>query len=353
VAERLRVYAGTQEGMFVWRSSNGGWEEVSRSFTEGIIDSVAGCRLTPERVYTGVMIDGLYRTEDGGIGWQKVLDRDVRAVSIDPTNEDVVYAGTEPVHLYRSEDRGNSWEELTGLQDLSPEVQKRWWFPREPHQGHVRYIFIHPDNPDTVYVGIEHGGVHRSFDRGKTWEDVTEGIDYVDIHMVKSLPHRFDRWFVSSARGFFTSDDPSEGWVRAESGFTRDYFHDFVFLGSERAGAAPTMLACTADKSPGSWDRPERARAAIFRSDDGAQSWQRVGAGLADELQPMVWSLACHPEDPNAVFAGLGIVSRGQPFQRWGLGTPGAIMVTRDRGDSWQELGVKLPSDRVVWVAGD
>jgi len=353
MAERVRMYAGTQRGMQVLRSTDSGWQQVSESFQDGVIDSLAGCQQTPERVFAAVIGDGLYRTEDAGAHWSRVLEGDMRAVTVDPTDDNVVYAGTEPVHLYRSEDRGDSWEELGGIHKLPEDVRKRFWFPREPHQGHVRNIFVHPDDPRTIYLAIEHGGVLRSFDRGATWEDVTEGIDYVDIHMVKSLPGSFERYFVSSARGFFTSDDPAEGWVRAENGFTRDYFHDFVFFGPRREGEVPTMLACTADKSPGSWDRPERARAAMFRSDDAAGSWHRVGQGMPDEMKAMVWALAAHPDDPNAAFAGLGITSRGSVEQRWGQGTPGSIMVTHDRGDSWQELPIALPADRVLWAAAD
>ena len=41
--EGVRLYAGTQHGLIVWRSKNGGWEEVGRSFKDGIIDSIYGC----------------------------------------------------------------------------------------------------------------------------------------------------------------------------------------------------------------------------------------------------------------------------------------------------------------------
>ena len=29
MASSVRIYAGTQEGLFVWRSKNGGWENVA------------------------------------------------------------------------------------------------------------------------------------------------------------------------------------------------------------------------------------------------------------------------------------------------------------------------------------
>jgi len=351
MSERVRLYAGTQHGLIAWRSKNGAWEELSRGFEDGIIDSIYGCHQHPERVYVGVTHNGLYRTEDGGLTWAKVLDGDIRSVTVDPTSDDVLYSGVEPVGLYRSENRGKSWEELTSLKALPEEARKNWWFPQPPHQGHVRNIFVHPDDPKIIYLCIEHGGIVRSFDRGKSWEDVSKGIDYLDIHVILNLPHRFDRYYVATARGFFISDEPAKGWVRAESGLTRDYFHDFLFLPPERAGQDPIMLLATADKSPGFWRREGRgARAALFKSVDCAESWRRVGRGIPDDLDPMVWALVHHPHDPDAVFAGLGDVARGHAS---GAGGAGKILITRDRGESWQNLPIRLPADRVLWAAAD
>ncbi len=351
MSERVRLYAGTQHGLIVWRSKNGSWEEVSRGFKEGIVDSIHGCRQHPERVFVGVTHNGLYRTQDGGQHWVKVLECDIRSVTVDPTSDDVVYAGVEPVGLYRSEDRGENWVELSSLKELPEAVRENWRFPQPPHQGHVRNIFVHPDDPKIIYLCIEHGGVVRSFDRGKRWEDVSKGIDYLDIHVILNLPRRFDRYFLATARGFFTADDPARGWVRAENGLTRDYFHDFLFLSPPHEGEEPTMLLATADKSPGFWRREGRgARAALFKSADCAQSWQQIGKGLADDLDPMVWALVHHPHDPNAVFAGLGAVARGHAS---GSGGAGTILVSRDRGESWQELSIQLPADRVLWAAAD
>jgi photosystem II stability/assembly factor-like uncharacterized protein len=347
MGEGVRLYAGTHEGLFVYRAENGGWTETNRVFGDGIVDSMSGCQGRPERVFAGVTHDGVYRTTDAGANWSKVLDGDVRALMVDPTADDVVYAGMEPVHLHRSEDGGETWEEVTSLVEMPEEIRTRWWSPVSG-VGHVRNIFVHEDDPNTIYLALEHGGILRSFDRGQSWEDVSAGIDYIDIHLVGSLPHRFDRYYVSSARGFFTSDDPGDGWVRAENGFTRDYFHDFIFLPPAHDGEDPTMLIGTADKSPGSWNRPERARSAIFRSDDCARSWYRVTEGLPDSLPAMISTLITHPVDRDAAFAGLGEVSRGHAH---GDAGPGTLMVTHDRGSSWQRLNLELPADRVLWAA--
>jgi hypothetical protein len=351
MSEGVRLYAGTQHGLIVWRSTSGGWQEVARSFPDGIIDSICGCKESPERVFVGVTHDGLYRTVDSGRSWSKVLDGDIRAVTVDPTDDRVIYAGVEPVALYRSQDGGDHWQELEALRDLPEAVRKNWWFPQPPHLGHVRHIFIHPDNQDVIYLCIEHGGIVRSFDRGRSWEDVSKGIDYLDIHVILNAPQSFQRYYLATARGFFASDNPSNGWSRAENGLTRDYFHDFVFFPPDKPEENPKMLLATADGSPGFWRREKRgARAALFASTDGAQSWTRITRGLADDLDSMVWALVHHPTDRRAVFAGFGNVARGHAS---GGGGAGDLMISRDRGDSWERLPIDLPADRVLWAAAD
>ncbi|HET9883055.1 MAG TPA: hypothetical protein VFS81_14970 [Candidatus Binatia bacterium] len=208
MSEGVRLYAGTQAGLIVWRCGTNGWQEVGRHFKDGIIDSIFGCTTTPERVFVGVTHDGLYRTIDGGESWSKVLAGDIRSVTVDPTDDKVIYSGVEPVALYRSEDCGENWQKLTMLQEVPERARKNWWFPQPPHNGHIRNIFIPPDNASIIYLCIEHGGIVRSFDRGKSWEDVSKGIDYLDIHVIANSPRRMDRYYVATATGFFTSDKP-------------------------------------------------------------------------------------------------------------------------------------------------
>ncbi|HEX6173488.1 MAG TPA: hypothetical protein VF089_05695, partial [Candidatus Binatia bacterium] len=66
MSEGVRLYAGTQAGLIIWRSGTNGWQEIGRHFEDRIIDSISGCKTMPERVFVGVTHDGLYRTIDGG-----------------------------------------------------------------------------------------------------------------------------------------------------------------------------------------------------------------------------------------------------------------------------------------------
>ena len=113
----------------------------------------------------------------------------------------------------------------------------------------------------------------------------------------------------------------------------------------------PTMILATADQSPGFWRRENRgARAALFKSADGAESWTRITNGLADDLDSMIWALVHHPTDHRSLFAGFDNVARGHAP---GSGGAGDLMVSRDMGESWQRLNIDLPADRVLWAAAD
>ena len=228
---------------------------------------------------------------------------------MDPSNDRVVYAGTEPVHLYRSEDGGDTWQEIVSVLDFPAEIKRNWISPQPDHAGHVRHIYINPKNPRTLYISLEHGGILRSFDRGETWEDVSRGIDYLDIHKIATHPIQDDLYLVSSARGFFRGTDPANGWQRVEGkGITRDYFHDFLFL----PGNPPAMLFATANGSPGHWNRPGLAQSAIFRSFDG-ESWTQIGEGLPSSMEKMVWALVRPPSNPAGVYAGYDRAIKDRP----------------------------------------
>lgn len=379
-SQPLRLYAATHEGIVVLDAKDGKCSVASESFAGAIVDCVHPLHHRPEIVFAGVTHDGLYRSEDAGKNWTKVIDGDLRAIAVDPSDDRVIYAGTEPVHLYRSEDGGKSFAEITSLQSLPEETRKKhpaparadthfsnpkfrhgpqeWTFPLPPHEGHITEIFIRPDDPCEIYLSIEHGGIARSSDRGKSWDDASQGIDYLDIHRLLRLPVAKDRYVVSSARGLYASDDPAQGWARAENGVERDYFHEMMVL-PEKHGETPSLLVCTADGSPVRWPATKGdgvwhkgaagARAALYRSDDGARSWRRIGAGqgLPEEMGPMIWSLRPHPSEAKTLFAGTGEVARGYAF---GTAGRGAILQSDDEGESWHTIAMALAALRQLAV---
>ncbi|HEU4344930.1 MAG TPA: hypothetical protein VFU31_25555 [Candidatus Binatia bacterium] len=354
--ESLRFYIAHNGGLKIMALRAGKMETLDERFEGRTLEDLSGCREKPETVFAAVAFDGGYRTEDAGKTWEKILEGDVRTFSIDPSDERVVYAGVGPIRLFRSEDRGKNWEPLDGMLDFSDEVKKKWDVParlRGIEKPHVRYTFIHPDDANLLFVLLEHGGVLLSRDRGQTWEDRSEGIAYVDMHYINNYPGSKERYYVSSARGFFRTDDCGKQWRRVEHGMPwgyselYSYSHEWRFL----QGQPPRMIVCGGRGSPGVWAREKvNPKGHILLSDDGGENWRVASQGLAKEMPWMPWVLLQHPSDPSAVFCGMGDGARGYGFDARVRGK-GAFYTSRDRGESWEPILEETPSILTAWVA--
>jgi len=123
----------------------------------------------------------------------------------------VLYAGTEPSNLYRSADGGRSFARLPALRELPSEP--RWSFPPRPWTHHVSTIALHPTDPEWLAVGIELGGVMRSFDGGASWIDHNRQA-HSDAHRLLTHPLAPDRLYEVAGQGIARSDDRGENWTR-------------------------------------------------------------------------------------------------------------------------------------------
>lgn len=354
--EQLRYYIAHNSGLTVMHGQGDVLKSVGEFFEGRTLEHLVGSRTRPEVVFAAVAFDGGYRTRDAGTTWEKIAEGDVRTFTIDPHDDRIIYMGTGPVRLLRSEDGGSTWEPLDGLLDVSNDVKAKWGVPRV-YEGievpHVRYVFIHPEDPTLVFVLLEHGGVLLSRDRGATWEDRSAGIDYVDMHVIENFPGSKERYYVSSARGFYRSDDCGAHWHRVENGMpwggtpTYSYSHEWHFLVGER----PRMVVCGGRGSPGVWAEEKcDPRGHILVSDDGAESWRIASRGVGKENPWMPWTLVRHPTDPKTLFCGMGTGGRGfalAPKQRGN----GAFYRSGDAGDSWEALLPDSPSVLTAWVA--
>jgi photosystem II stability/assembly factor-like uncharacterized protein len=356
MSERLLYYIAFNGGLHVMEEGSGSLSTVGEFFPGRTLEHLTGCRDRPEVVFAAVAFDGGYRTQDGGRTWEKVLEGDVRTFTVDPRDERVVYAGIGPVRLYRSEDYGASWEPLDGLLALPDAIKSQWCVPerlRGVEHPHVRHVFVHPDDTDLIFVVLEHGGVVLSADRGETWQDKSFGIAYLDMHFLSNYPGSKERFYVSSARGFFRSDDCGNHWRRSEDGMPwaytdlHSYSHEWLFL----PGDSPRMVLAGAKGSPGIWALERRdPQGVILLSDNGGESWRQAAVeGVADKAPWTPWVLVSHPADESTIFAGMGDGSRGFGFNARERGK-GAFYVSRDRGASWRPVVRDMPSVLTAWV---
>jgi hypothetical protein len=213
-----------------------------------------------------------------------------------------------------------------------------------------------PVNPDRLYASQTSAWfgqvIQRSNDGGNTWEPV--GNKYV-----YQGPPGTHQWFDGSQRpwefkrvwklepsltepetvyagvedaALFRSNDGGQSWQELRG--LRSV------KGEAWAPGAGGMCLHTIIQDPGNPNRIFTAisAAGAFRTDDGGHTWQAVNRGLISntelpdpnvEVGHCVHSIAMHPSRPNVLFMQ----------KHWD------VMRTDDAGDSWYEVSGNLPSD--------
>lgn len=310
-----RLYLGTEDGLRTARASPEGLA-VSESGLEGnavrAIDVAPG---NPDDVFVGCGLRGwgLHRTTDGGGTFEPVgfAEEWVWGVRRHPANPHTVYVGTEPPMLYRSTDGGGTFRALDGIDDLPS--RDRWTFFHEPfHAGHVHGIAVHPERPERVFAGVEHGAVVYSTDGGATWNETLVGSD---VHRVAIHPDDPGRVFVATGAGLHRSDDAGGEWTRVPDLRGR-YLHAIEF----HPDADRIYVYADRDRMP------------VYRSDDGGESWEPAGEDLP--AASPADTLRIHPGSPEVLFY-VGDVDDGS-----------RVFVSDDAGASWDAFGRLLPK---VW----
>ena len=322
------LFVGTKSGIYRFAQDDGAWEARGKALDDALISGITQDAGGPARMLASARHKGVFRSEDGGGSWAAVLE-DVDAWSIATAPDGTLFAGVEPAGVYRSRTGGMDWEELGAIKLLP--TYGSWSFPPPPHVAHVRTFVFAPDDPRTIYAGVEVGGVIGTHDGGETWQELNQGL-YPDIHNMAIASEGGDVVYVATGRGFFKSEDAGVSWDLAVEGLHSIYMRPVVVHPQN-----PRMLfTSAATGSPPGWNRPEGAATVLYRSADSGATWEPIMEGLPSTLYGSVDAIAVDPQESNTVFAGT---SEGQ------------VLVSRDLGDSWDTLADGLPVVEVLLAA--
>lgn len=259
--------------------------------------------------------DGVARLEETADGWRVERSLDgtgAQCVAVDPTDGNVAYAGLKDGGLRRSRDGGRTWEDA-GLEGAA-----------------VFSVAVGPDG--TVYAGTEPSALYRSDDRAESWRELTSLVELPSqprwsfpprpwtshVRWIAPSPHDADLLLVGiELGGLMRSTDGGETWDDHRPGAQRDVhslaWHSRVEGRAYEAGGGGAA-----------W------------SEDGGDSWQPADEGRDRHY---TWSVAVDREDPDCWYVSA---STG-PFAAHGSGDPQACIYRSSNG-GWDALaGGGLP----------
>lgn len=183
-----RLFAGTESGLFVSDDDGATWQP-------GGLNGLAVWQLRASAdgrmLYAGVEPAALFRSDDSGHSWREIesfsrlpeaekwcvpltppLPGRARAIAIDPGNANRLWVGVEVGGMLRTEDAGGTWS-----------------LNQPGNNPDIHMLSMHPANPNTLFVSTGYGrldgvaemvegnaGVFRSDDGGANWRYVWKGM---------------------------------------------------------------------------------------------------------------------------------------------------------------------------------
>ena len=236
-------YMGTTGGG-VWRTTDSGknWKNITDGFLN--VGSVGAVTVAPSDrnvIYVGSgsacprgnisMGDGMYKSTDAGESWKHIGLPEaglIGDVIVDPNNPDRVYVAAlgnifgpnEQRGVFRSEDGGETWEKVLFASDSTGAVD----LAINPSNPRVMYaaMWRAERKPWTLIDGGPEGGIWKTTDGGDTWTKLTNGLPGGTLGRigVDVSPANPDRVWVllegdqEKEGGLYRSDDAGQTFER-------------------------------------------------------------------------------------------------------------------------------------------
>jgi len=228
----------------------------------------------PKEFYVGYASGGIFKTINNGITFQPFFDHQdalgVGDFAIAPSDANVMYVGTGEKNssrssyagsgIYKTTDGGKTWSNL-GLTNTQ----------------HVARVLVHPQNVDVVWVGAlgplysnsADRGIYKTTDGGKTWNKtlfVNDSTGIVDLVINPKNPDQLwaaswekDRkaWNLKESgagSAIYRSDDGGETWVKTVAGFPQG--KQVGRIGLDVSASNPSIVYAIMDNQAEVADKP-------------------------------------------------------------------------------------------------
>ncbi|MEX2644536.1 MAG: sialidase family protein [Acetobacterales bacterium] len=348
MARKVLILLGTKKGTFLFEGDEGRrkWALKGPFCETWPINHVVADPATGT-IYAGGGNEwfgpAVWKSEDFGETWTHSSaglgyaegETPIKAVWSLAQGDGALYAGVEPAGLFRSEDGGVNWTHVEGLQKHPSRPE---W---QPGGGGLilHHIVPHPNDARQLWVGISTGGVFHTADGGATWEPrnrgtrndyAPEGQKYAEygqcVHSLAMAAGMPDRLYQQNHCGMYRSDDGGREWRSIEAGLPST----FGFPATAHPRDPGTLYLLPLNGDVAGRFVPD-AKAAVWRSRDGGDTWQDLRGGLPQEnafFGVLRQAMAVDPLEPAGIYFGTNT---------------GTLYASADEGENWTCVAQHLP----------
>ena len=349
-AGTVLLYVGTKRGLFVLSSRDRkNWKVESHTLTGTHVYNAVLDTRNGRRAYAADNGDFfgtfLRYSDDSGETWQEAprgiqfseeSGRKIKNIWIiqpgRPNEPQTLYAGVDPASLWVSRDSGETWEIVEGLENHP--TREQWG----PGAGGLCLHSIVPDysNPDRMWIGISAVGCLRTEDGGKTWQHLNKNVrqDF--------LPDKYPEFGQCIHRLVQHPTQPDTLYQQNHCGvyMSTNGGDDWVEIRNNLPGDFgfpialdshnPETLFTIVEEPMGRNNYP--GGFVVYRGKDAGGHWETLTNGLPQGPQVTLGVLRhgmCSDSlDPCGVYVGTNT---------------GQLFVSADRGDSWEMVADYLP----------
>ncbi len=260
-----------------------------------------------------------------------------------PEEPGVIYAGVEPAALFKSDDYGQTWQFVQSLNDHPTRAQ---WAPGAGGLC-LHTIVLDPEDVNRMYVAISAAGVFRTTDGGTTWETANKGTRanfmpdqepvYPEwgqcVHHVVLNPSQPKHLYQQNHCGVYRSDDGANSWNEITEGLPSEW----GFVIGVHGHDPDTIWVCPGTSGYKHWVPDARLR--VYRSRDQGSHWDTLSEGLPQEN---AWV--------NVLREGMAVDGMERAGVYFGTNT-GQLYASVDEGDTWRQAAPLFPPINSVGTA--
>ncbi|MEL6305072.1 MAG: hypothetical protein AAFQ20_09815 [Bacteroidota bacterium] len=331
------MYVGTASGG-LWKSTSGGikWEPLFEKEVTASIGAVKIQQSNPSVIWVGTGEGnprnslnggyGVFKSIDGGKTWSALgleKTRHIHRIVIDPTNPDVVYVGAigSPwgVHpergVYKTEDGGKTWKKIlftnnnSGIADLVMD-------PSNPNKL-IAAMWQHKRDPWFFKSGGEGSGLYITMDGGENWKKLSDEdglpkgeLGRIGIAIAKNKPNVVYALVEAKKNALYRSDDGGFKWKKVNDKNdigNRPFYYSDIYLDPQNENRVYSIFTY------------------VNVSEDGGKNFKQLMPAYQanNGVHPDHHAWWIHPENGQFMIDG----------------NDGGMNITKDGGKTWRFIG--------------